>query len=133
MKTKAIVNLKAGESIRNVNGVLSNDITKEELEKNPEKYIHTYGHLYANKEALQRELALKVEVSAQGKNSKVVQSKAKSGQIYSVITPKAKVKEIKLTAQEIYAEKMKAFEAKRNAEKPKAEVPIEDKKTKKGK
>jgi hypothetical protein len=132
MKTRAIVTLKAGESIRNVNGILSQDITKEDLEKNPEKYIHSYGHLYANKEALLRELALKTEVVKNGSESKVIQSKAKSGQVYSVITPKFKGKADKtkaMTPQEIYAEKMKLIKK----EPAKVEAPkVEKKKTKKG-
>jgi hypothetical protein len=135
MKTKAIVNLKAGESIRNVNGILSQDITKEDLEKNPEKYVHNYGHLYTNKEALLRELALKTEVVKTGSENKVVQSKAKSGQVYSVIAPKFKPKSDKvkaLTPQEIYAEKMKALNLKKEPAKTEPTEVATTKKTKKG-
>lgn len=120
MKTKAIVKLKSGESVRNVNGILSHDITKDDLEKNPEKYIHNYGHLYANKEALLRELALQVEVKKTGTQNKVIQSKGKSGQVYSIIAPNAKVKagkEVKLTPQEQYAAKMGALSLKKQPEK----------------
>lgn len=135
MKTRPIVTLKAGESIRNVNGILSQDITKEDLEKNPEKYIHNYGHLYANKEALLRELALKTEVVRNGSENKVVQSKGKSGQVYSVIAPKVKVKSDKvkaLTPQEIYAEKMKALNLKKEPAKTEAPQVATTKKSKKG-
>lgn len=69
---KPIVNLKETEVFQHSSGLQEKQISKEMLEKNPAKYVHTHPTLYANAEAIKREMALKASATKIGSNTRFI-------------------------------------------------------------
>ncbi len=88
LKTKAV--LKGNRrSIQSPTGMLEDQITTDELLKNPEKHFRLHGSHLKNREAIGHEINTKGNVVNRiGKKTVIRQTKTKEGIVYMVLSKK---------------------------------------------
>lgn len=94
---KVETKLRSNEVVNTPSGAMADQITSQDLIKNPEKYIHLYKDLYVDGDKIAGQLAVRVgEASSRvGKNSILRKSKGPEGVTYNIVTKRPAKKKAK--------------------------------------